>query len=833
MASYDQGVDIGDLLQALDRLLLDVALVGGEPRAKGLADSNSPLFKVLRAVLQYLFEHPNDGTARVHLVRTLSRRSSGSDGLVLVMHEVLNAAIIVDVQVRPPNRSVPEEDVAALQPAYKQWFNANSAVGATIDIFKARPLPAALAALDLARLQSASEQVIEHANWRFAEEPGNAEFIRLQLAFHHDLAAATGDTSSFVDCLRLVCAGFVNAREFQAARNLVEGALLWSQTQPAATRRSVWSIHAETYRRLQQPLEGLVGLLVADSGGVTPGIEQAFQEVITAVYALRDLGASERALERLQVARDILGKAGLEKSLSFRLDVTATQIRYFLLLKNEANGTPDAFRLGLVDVGNALVTGLHAELELGGDVLIAGSLLAQVIRHGRLKHIDLPPHFLAALEFAMGRVGEPAAGKLRDLMSPSFTREQLLNAAEKVGPALYADDVGTDANELQLHALRALELSDFEPCDRLLAIELMANHAVPVTGSANTVSILVRRWDAILEGLVALTKSGVEVQALALAQDGALLRTSIVAGEVASTREGESIFSADRFDDWIERDLADAGDPNHRARPHSEWLAEYERIGSSAGRPTGAVVVVHTGRLSRLPPQLLVRSGELSGCLGPIAVVPSLTWWWSTRQSPARAAEYQELAWILPADAEQPRKALAPLAASIRAFAGGRKMSVFDANAPPRGEPASVLVLGAHGVLAGSAFRLLGGETPRSQLSSVETARAFNDARLVVLLVCHAGRLTPEPNSTRVLGLPSEFLQAGARAVVASAWPLNAELAARWLAHFFKEWDGGASVGEAVFFANRALRAEGVAAVDYLAMYVVGDPELKKADLTQ
>jgi CHAT domain-containing protein len=67
-------------------------------------------------------------------------------------------------------------------------------------------------------------------------------------------------------------------------------------------------------------------------------------------------------------------------------------------------------------------------------------------------------------------------------------------------------------------------------------------------------------------------------------------------------------------------------------------------------------------------------------------------------------------------------------------------------------------------------------------------------------------------------------LLAGARAVVASPWPLETMVASRWTKAFFKSWQTGVGVARAVFLANREISSTHQSPSSFLAMHVYGNP---------
>lgn len=99
-------------------------------------------------------------------------------------------------------------------------------------------------------------------------------------------------------------------------------------------------------------------------------------------------------------------------------------------------------------------------------------------------------------------------------------------------------------------------------------------------------------------------------------------------------------------------------------------------------------------------------------------------------------------------------------------------------------------------------------------------------ADLVVLSACHTtgGQLL---TGEGIVGLTSAMLGAGARTVIATAWPVTDEGAERMTRMFYRELRRGVSAGDALRRAKLAIRRSGGAASEWAAWQLVGDPALR------
>ena len=162
-------------------------------------------------------------------------------------------------------------------------------------------------------------------------------------------------------------------------------------------------------------------------------------------------------------------------------------------------------------------------------------------------------------------------------------------------------------------------------------------------------------------------------------------------------------------------------------------------------------------------------------------------------------------------------------AQAILALAGDRGRALLDTRASRRalGEEAledlRVLHFATHGVLDTRHPRLSGLELSRFDeagrpidgfLSLGELYDRRIGAELVVLSACRTA-LGRQVRGEGVVGLPRGFLHAGARAVIASLWPVQDRATARWMERFYQALlQEGATPAEALEVAQHHLRSD-------------------------
>lgn len=99
-------------------------------------------------------------------------------------------------------------------------------------------------------------------------------------------------------------------------------------------------------------------------------------------------------------------------------------------------------------------------------------------------------------------------------------------------------------------------------------------------------------------------------------------------------------------------------------------------------------------------------------------------------------------------------------------------------------------------------------------------------AELVVLSACRsAGGVVVDGEG--VQGLTAPLLAAGARAVVATAWPIDDHETVAVIADFYRELSAGVTVGEALRAAKLAAMHRGAPPRDWASFTVIGDPTIR------
>ncbi len=236
------------------------------------------------------------------------------------------------------------------------------------------------------------------------------------------------------------------------------------------------------------------------------------------------------------------------------------------------------------------------------------------------------------------------------------------------------------------------------------------------------------------------------------------------------------------------------------------------------------IVLVPDGCVSELPVSLVA---AVSAC-DRWTACPSLALLERTRDRPGETTQPREVLVVRARSSQMPgaRSAVRWMRRRMRV------REVADAEGLARAAPAVMHVAAHYRVDAEQpwASAVVLGDTPRpgGRLRAGEVAALRIDVPVVVLAACESarGRAT---FGEGVLGIASAFLGAGARAVVASAWPVDDGAAARFSRAFYERLLAGASVGEAASAAAQHLRRdpETRAAAYWAAFTVLGDGSVR------
>jgi CHAT domain-containing protein/tetratricopeptide (TPR) repeat protein len=290
-------------------------------------------------------------------------------------------------------------------------------------------------------------------------------------------------------------------------------------------------------------------------------------------------------------------------------------------------------------------------------------------------------------------------------------------------------------------------------------------------------------------------------------------------------------------------------------RLYDELLAEPLRVIPSSVR---RLVVVPDRDLHRLPFHALTAAsgGAPLAERFDISIVPSATIWARSRREPPSGAPAHALALADPdlperaaasthrqatrwedalqlgplPNARKEARGLARLLGGRCDFRGGTDASEHELK---RTELADygLLVLATHAVVdeerpdRSAVLLSPGAPDEDGLLQPREIAELALDGKLVVLSSCGSATGTLLRGEGTV-GLARAFFRGGARAVVASLWPMRDDEAAAVAGSFYRHLCRGDSAGQALAAARRDRIAEGAPAAEWAGLVLLGDAEL-------
>jgi hypothetical protein len=827
----------------------------------------------LELVLQFVSDHAEDIDLRAELLRALSVEQAGAKGWTMLLDRLLTAPEL------PPSQPLrdPGDVVLTTHVAFLEYLGARYISTGPQNIhIRPELLQSGLSTGELRGLLAAGTAVMGYAGSRLTDDDGTNILLLvakacLDLAQTIIVRGGPLDESAPIAIFHGVAQSLANAGLVQQACDHVNLTLTYAgaQTTPSM-KRCGWVAHADINLRVHRVEEAMLGLLCARAQRVSEsGCEERYLEIELHIRMLRTLRFYGPALARIPALRQAAADVGVASGKR-KVDDLETGLRFMLLAERCEGTTLDAEQRGeLQAIVAAACNSTAFAVERREEVIVPTVLLAQLLSMCDMFGVEM----LAArqlFECALAELPQAQRDDLRSLASPTVDVAAMLRSARIASRTRRTVDLGASLERVRLDALRLLARPG-RPEDALLAIELLADPSL--AASVNDVSPEARGAEALqlqlqrgyhffahgpdaLPGDMAtmpafvmtgqpdvasptrntileperlpkfaceLGRDGCELRALAQLDDR-LVNVGAFGGELLPPQyEEPPVFDAAALAVW------QAGLLELFARASStdpagviETQAAMAGLGYTADLVSPCIVVyLLTRALTRLPANLLLRNGELSGMKGPVAVVPSLSWLLEQRLRPSNATGRQ--AWILPAGPES--GALGLLADNLPGLLPG---FVVGATFPSLQQPLAVAILAAHGGIdeSGLFFRSVADEQAlRYSIAQVATALAGCD--LVVLCVCSGGRSDPAPFSARTIGLPSALLAAGCRTVLASPWPLDALAVLRWIPLFFAAWDSDTDVAVAVHRANLALMRTYCHPRDFLAMHVFGEAALR------
>jgi len=154
------------------------------------------------------------------------------------------------------------------------------------------------------------------------------------------------------------------------------------------------------------------------------------------------------------------------------------------------------------------------------------------------------------------------------------------------------------------------------------------------------------------------------------------------------------------------------------------------------------------------------------------------------------------------------------------------EFAVHRTDEPPDFSGASVVFIGAHGSTGLRDYFRAVSDMVR-EFTPTAIAKRVSNCGCVILAVCSGGRGDPQTSSSETLGLASNMLAHGVRAIVAPNWPVDPTLMRYWLPVFLERLTSGDTVGMAAESARRSVYESTNHAIPALHLQLFGDPEYR------
>lgn len=782
----------------------------------------------LMAAVRFLAQHPEDKDVRASFSRLLSVEACGELGLPVIAVTMLDLASAGVSLAKRPNEPQADSvsgdekaDANATEAALMrcmEWI-AERGYGE----FGVTVVPRELVGTYADRVIRLISQMMLHVGGIEGQDMDLQTMSQMVLVASAVRPYATTERDEDLRLLRLLAGHHTVAGRFQHARNLAEQILAVGQD-TEVRRRLAWFAYADVYQRCRNPIDALVGLACAFATDTPVEKADLWQEVYAVIRVLRDLGMTELASNFLPALKTLIADLGYDPETDPRIVSTELGLRAVEISRLDAQSVSTLIDDIVKACGRA---------KDKSDVLPLAVLLGQVVRAADERSIAVPVEVRKLLTELLGRVGARESELVETASSLVPTPYQVVSMFNSVERAMFGGDAATDLEVVGMAARRLL----IEPGDAAdtgkastLAVELLADQTMTLFGSPPE---LTEDW--ALQYALSLNDEGLDVAFMALNSAGELSVTVVSKGEATAIEQPKHEKSFHRrMQAWLGKypkayGLIDAYHGNN------EFFNTMEALGVRLPKSEKLLIVAEP-LLQQLTANLVVvqpDDGGLEyfyGSRSAVGFVPALSWLSVTRAR-VRAGKGLYRAWI---SADSGPDAAGTLDIALARLSGTFEEFGFlvdtSRRLPGDMSDAGLVVVTAHGGLAQEGRYL---HSIRDEENLVEPpsalAASLAGVELVILFVCSGGRIDKHPWGNRTIGLPRQLLDKGARAVIASPWPLDVKVTYTWLEPFMNAWNTGATVLQATKMANEVVAKRLGDNPQYsLAMSVYGDVLMTK-----
>lgn len=782
----------------------------------------------LMAAVRFLAQHPEDKDVRASFSRLLSVEACGELGLPVIAVTMLGLISVgvslakgqsephADPVGRDKKADADATEIALMR--CMEWISERGygEFGVTV-------VPREIVGIYADQIIRFVSRMMLHVGGIEGQDMDLETMSKMVLVASAVRSYATNERDEDLRLLRLLAGHYTVAGRFQYARNLAEQILVIGQ-ETEVRRRLAWFAYADVYQRCRNPIDALIGLACAFAIDTPVEKEDLWQEVYAVIRVLRDLGMTELASKFLPALKRLIADLGYDPETDSRIVSTELGLRAVEISRLDAQSVSTLIE----DIVRAC-----GRTKNKSDVLPLAMLLGQIIRAADERSIAVTMEARKLMKSLVGRVGARESELVEAASSLVPTTHQVVSMFNSVERAMFGGDAATDLEVVGIAARRLLiepgGLADTGKASTL-AVELLADQTMTLSGSPPKIT-----EDWALQYALSLNDEGLDVAFMALNTAGELSVTVVSKGEakVIEQPKHENSFHR-RMHIWLEKypkayGLIDAYDGNN------EFFSTMETLDVRLPKSEKLLIVAEP-LLQQLTANLVVvqpDDGEFEyfyGSKSAVGFVPALSWLSVTRPR-ARTGKGVYRAWI---SADSGPDAAGTLDIALARLSGTFEEFGFsvDTNRRLPGDmsDAGLVVVTAHGGLAQEGRYL---HSIRDEESLVEPpsalAASLAGVELVILFVCSGGRIDKHPWGNRTVGLPRQLLDKGARAVIASPWPLDVKVTYTWLDPFMNEWNAGATVLQATKVANEVVATRLGDNPQYsLAMSVYGDVLMTK-----
>ncbi|WP_375758758.1 CHAT domain-containing protein [Corallococcus exercitus] len=833
LAEYELSdeADIQCLTNAIERILLRE---GDEIEGLQNGASHSLLLSVVLKACRFAANHPYDFRWVSQLADVLSVESCGHSGQSILTELAISRSDQVRISSMPTSES---EDASADQFSefFRRYINQLNPGVNRLSFQRVAPEQ---------HLLTTERSSLYGFAGTLLKTPGvyasnKRQFYMLLLKAGVDLSHPTKQDPQDLRLIGIASEVLADNYDLTGAFELSFQALsLSTHSQHLISARYAWGILAETFLRARKYVNALICWNCATSIDEEVPPDIALRESITLIHTLLHLDLWTPADALLKIARARFQLTGLASKFPHYLIHIEAKIILSQALNEGASADILTSRLKplLSPVSEIIKT-----RKYGGTIGAIASVFAAVIYRCKTSSHPISEEIQAKFDEIIQLSGESTASRYRTLASMTIGVHQLLELGANFSKGARTE-LGTDAWLLRTLAPRALSQSikSANGRDALSSLELIADHRASASnGKSSQASILTHLSAAKSDGLDSeewtknldsfarnLSNNGEHIEAIGLDSENRLVRVTVCNGAVVGPIvESRDIFDPAALELWEKSGLQRLRNlERFRSYGYDEVLRVVSKLGLSSTSQGAVTILLQGGRVATVPANLLVRKDGFAG-ERPLAVVPSLSWLRLARSAP-RETTGKVAAWIANPDIEAAISPLRIINEYIHEWFSSvpidRRWREHQDKAP------DLVVVGAHGIVGaeGHFFRMLKDEQDRPMALN-QLAETLRGSGVVVLLVCSAGKVGVSPYLSTNVSLPEMLLGNGCRSVVASPWPIDSVKAGSWLEFFVAAWNTGFSVVESTYFANDEMRRISSHPLDWLAMHVFGDPQVK------